>query len=103
MNNRLPRHVGALLAELGAPKEYHPYRGGSKRRGCFWRRYAHCLEEIHIDFKKIYLRRIKNLHPDRDPQQAKNCARLNELWQRITLLFERRIDPLWRQRRRLLK
>ena len=61
----------------------------AKRCESFWLRHEHELHEILHDAWQAWRRLMQKVHPDRGGD-ARACARLNAVWQRVKTLFARK-------------
>ena len=86
-NLTVPRHIRGLLFELG----YLCRRDLDQhfKRGSFWLVNAGRLDWIMFDARKLYRKKMKQLHPDCGGNLIA-CARLNMVWQRIVKLVKQR-------------
>lgn len=83
-----PRNVISCLEALGVQ---HRRRHGERslRKASFWVRNEANLNAILFDAKQLYRKLVAKLHPDRGGCEEQ-CRRLNQIWQRIELLFRRK-------------
>lgn len=88
INGRVvPIQITTLLTLLGVN-----FRTGfrTKRRTGFWLRCEAHLHFILHDAWQAWRTQVQQVHPDKPGGNAKACAYLNAVWQRIELLFRRK-------------
>ena len=90
-DKNIPSQITLLLKEIGYVEE--KYDNLTNRKSRFWVRNIGRLEYILHDIKELWLAQIKQLHPDRNPEHALACQRLNQIYQKIKKMFDEKINP----------
>lgn len=84
--SRVPYQITTLLRCLGLACQ--PWKGNN--RDGFWQRYT--VDQLHVilyEAKQQYRKYVRKLHPDKQGHEEK-CKVVNMIWQRITMLFQRK-------------
>jgi hypothetical protein len=77
-SNKFPRTFTQLLTEIGLPPL-------SRYKLTHWQ-----LRDVYEFARWLYLKRLKEVHPDRGSKHHVDCARLNRCWERLVYIFKLR-------------
>jgi len=86
-------YMPELLRILGVPE--YVINAGQKtgKRGGFWIRHAGNLDILLKDIKECYLKKIKNLHPDKKDGNLEEATVINAAWKEVQRRFNYRMNP----------